>query len=165
MVPSAMTLLDRTTLALSGPSVPGSPGPGGIPPAVGNSPGSATSAPGNPPGPVAAVEWNPPGPVVPAAGCRAGSVVPAAGNPVGSVISSTSKSSPGPGGRGQRGRPGPGVPGAGRPPDCGQADSAALRPARGAGVLIGLLRCGGSSGSLSLDGIGFRPVIGEIGPG
>src|SRR6266516_3043081 len=104
MVLSAMTLLDRTTLALSGPSVPGSPGPAG-----------------NPPGSVAAVPWNPPGSVVPAAGYRVGPVVPAAGNPVGSVISSASESSPGPGGRGQRGLPGPGVPDADRPPDCGQA--------------------------------------------
>src|SRR6266576_2771644 len=58
--------------------------------------------------------------------------------------------------------PRPGDPAAEPPSACVRAASAALRPARGTGVLIRLLRCGGPSGPLSLDAIGFRPGIGGI---
>src|SRR6185437_14851547 len=55
--------------------------------------------------------------------------------------------------------PGPGALAAEPPSGCVRAASAAVRPARGTGVLIRLLRCGGPSRPLSLDGIGFRPGV------
>src|SRR5215469_17032156 len=145
-----MTLLDRTTLAPPVPSVsgpagsPGSPGSGGIPPAAGNSLRSGASAGGNGRGPDDPAAWRPPEP-----GLRAGR-----GDRPGSDVRA---------GRGDR--PGSGVPAAAPSAACGHADSAALRPARGAGVLIGLLRCGGPAGLPWLDGIGFLPGVGGIGPG
>src|SRR5215469_12607809 len=134
-----MTLLDRTTLGPPGPSAsgpagsPSSAGPGGIPPAAGNSLRSAASAGGNRPRPGRRAECLP-GPDAGAGpGSRPGSGAPTPG-----------------------GTPGSGCP-AVPPPDRGHAGLAAFRPARGAGVLIRLLRCGGPAGLLCLDAIGFRP--------
>src|SRR6516162_9441605 len=144
-----MTLLDRTTLgppvpSASGPAgSPGSAGPDGIPPAAGNSARSAASAGEDRPGPVRLAAECLPGP-----GARAGpGSRPRSGPPT------------------LGGTPGSGVPAAVPPPDRGRAGLAALRPARGAGVLIRLLRCGGPAGLLWLDGIGFRSGVGGIGPG
>src|SRR5215469_6795552 len=153
-----MTLLDRTTLAPPVPSVSrpaGSPGSGGIPPAAGNSLRSGASAGGNGRGPDGPAAWRPPEP-----GLRAGR-----GDRPGSGVRAARGDWPGSGVPPVGSRPGSGVPAAAPSAACGHADSAALRPARGAGVLIGLLRCGGPAGLLWLDGIGFLPGVGGIGPG
>src|SRR6266576_2128125 len=143
-----MTVLDRTTLAPSDPSasIASVGGSGGIPPAVGNSPGSGSSAGGNAP------RLCLPGGNAPRL-CLSGGSAPrlclSGGSAPGSGLSGGSA-------------PGPGDPAAEPPSACVRAASAALRPARGTGVLIRLLRCGGPSGPLSLDAIGFRPGVGGI---
>src|SRR5262249_28259820 len=101
--------------------------------------------PPGPPGPPGSPGSPGPGgipPRVPAAGGLLGSRVPAAGN-----------------------SPRPGDRAACLPPACRRAALAPLRPPRGAGVLIRLLRCIGFAGALSLDGIGFGSGVGGIGPG
>src|SRR5215831_8976752 len=139
-----MTVLDRTTLAPSDPSasLASAGGPGGIPPAVGNSPGSGSSGRRY------------------ARLCFPGRNAPGPGLPDGNAPGLSGGTPPGPGLSGGS-PPGPGAPAAEPPPACVRAASAALRPARGTGVLIRLLRCGGPSG-LSLDAIGFRPGVGRI---
>src|SRR5215469_2714236 len=168
-----MTLLDRTTLAPPVPSVsgpagsPGSPGSGGIPPAAGNSLRSGASAGGNGRGPDGPAAWRPPEPGLRAGrGDRPGSGVRAGrGDRPGSGVRAVRGDWPGSGVSPVGSRPGSGVPAAAPSAACGHADSAALRPARGAGVLIGLLRCRGPAGLLWLDGIGFLPGVGGIRPG
>src|SRR5215470_12681737 len=133
-----MTVLDRTTLAPSDPSatVPSLGGPGGIPPAVGNSLGSGSSAGGKArlclPGRYAR------GPDL------SGGRVPGLGLSGGSAPEPGLSDGNARGGPGRSGgsAPGPGAPADEPPSACVRAASAALRPARGAGVLIRLLRCG-----------------------